>query len=390
MIDNPIRKLIRFIPIYGFRRTFIKAISRLSVAFPVRYLGCKWFAKKSLARVWFIGSGQHTLTCLAYYAEFYRSTRFVGVIDPDPLALERFRKLYRVDKIFSKINDVKSGDFRQGDFVYVASDHRSHAEYAIALLSKGCVVHIEKPICTNERQLRELIKAVTNGSGRCVVGFNRPFAEATSDLLSYASAQEGPLSCSWTVLGHNLSADHWYRSQGQGSRILGNLSHWIDFAVFVCFSLNRIPHKVRCGLVWGDEVAPSDNIVLSLKTDLGDLYSIHFSSRGEPFEGVRENCIFSRGDMSSVITDFRSQKIELGQRQYKKKYFPKDVGHKGAALQMFDESLHQRSWHEISLSALLILFIERMMCRRSTSEEFDFSSIYEYINKEEDMGDSLW
>ncbi len=379
MINNPVKKVMRFVGIYGFRRTFVKGISRLNIAFPIRYLGLKWVSGRGRNRVWMIGSGHHAVSCLAYYAELYGSAKFIGVVDPDPVALKRFCSLYRVDSCFAKFDDIKYDVFQQGDFVYVASDHHSHAEYAIDLLEKGCVVHIEKPICTDEEQLRRLMRTVINAPGRVVVGFNRPFAEATSDLLRHVLSQEGSLSCSWTVLGHKLPADHWYRKQGQGSRILGNLSHWIDYAVFVCFYLKRIPKKISCALVWGDEELPTDNLILSLKTDLGDLYSIHFSSRGEPFEGVRESCIFSRGDVNSVITDFRFQKIEVGNKQHTKKYYPKDVGHKGAALQMFDESFHQRSWDEITASASLILFIERMMIQRTEFDEFDFRSINEYV-----------
>ena len=48
-------------------------------------------------------------------------------------------------------------DDPQIDLIYIASNHYTHAEYAIEALNKGKSVHIEKPHVVNESQLDRLI-----------------------------------------------------------------------------------------------------------------------------------------------------------------------------------------------------------------------------------------
>ena len=60
------------------------------------------------------------------------------------------------------------------DLVYIASNHASHAEYAIRALERGKAVHIEKPHVVTESQLRRLCATMRRTGGKVRLGFNRP------------------------------------------------------------------------------------------------------------------------------------------------------------------------------------------------------------------------
>ncbi len=51
-------------------------------------------------------------------------------------------------------------DDPQIDLIYIASNHYTHAEYAINALNNGKSVHIEKPHVVNEDQLERLVKSM--------------------------------------------------------------------------------------------------------------------------------------------------------------------------------------------------------------------------------------
>ena len=61
------------------------------------------------------------------------------------------------------------------DLVYIASNHATHAEYAIECINAGKHTHIEKPHVVNKDQLSRLISAMArNPKVKVFLGFNRP------------------------------------------------------------------------------------------------------------------------------------------------------------------------------------------------------------------------
>ncbi len=50
--------------------------------------------------------------------------------------------------------------------IYIASNHASHAEYAIQALNTGKNVHIEKPHVVTEDQLERLCLAMSERKGK--------------------------------------------------------------------------------------------------------------------------------------------------------------------------------------------------------------------------------
>ncbi len=356
------RKFIRFVGIYGLRRTAFKVLGRTRFPIPVarRYSG-----KADIALV---GCGQFGLTTIGYFLSRRFGRRIATVYDPHDSAASTARAILGAQKIaLSFENDILSDE--RITYVYVASNHASHADYAIASLKAGKTVYLEKPVAVNWRQLAELQACLQSG-GKIFAGYNRPFSRAIRDLRNLVDPNEkGGISLSCFVAGHVIPANHWYRLTEEGTRICGNAGHWIDLFVHLIVARGR-PNRVTISILHANPVEFDDNFSLSISTDKGDIFSLLLSSRSEPFEGINETIVLQHGDVLAKIDDFRRMTVWKRSLRHRFTYWPKDAGHQAAVLQPFENG-PGRDWNEVVLSAILVLKIVDMVRHRVSSESFN-------------------
>jgi len=167
-----------------------------------------------------------------------------------------------------------------------------------------------------------------------------------------------------------IAADHWYRAPDEGTRICGNVGHWIDLAVHI-LSWGECPDKWVIQIAYSSESARDDDLSISLTSSRGDLIVIVLTSRNDPFEGINETINFQQGDVICKIDDFRSNTIWKGKSLFKSKYWPKDVGHDSALSQPFEQE-ENRKWSEIVESTLLMLHISEMVKNGDRDSVFSF------------------
>jgi hypothetical protein len=131
---------------------------------------------------------------------------------------------------------------------------------------------------------------------------------------------------------------------------------------------------VDIAISYSNTSIPDDNFNVVMTTPRGDLISINFSSRSEPFEGINESINFHQGNFIAKINDHRHTQIWVGEKYLNIKNWPKDVGHKKAVLQPFNENTTNfRSWNEIVLSTELMLVVTDMVVNIETSRRYTFS-----------------
>ena len=151
------------------------------------------------------------------------------------------------------------------DLVLCCSDHSSHFTYAKHFLCSGIDVYCEKPLTTSLSQLYELATSVSSSSGRFFAGYNRPHSPFVKKLReTFFSTKSTKLFLDFNVSGHFLTSDHWYRSSGQGSRIYGNLGHWIDLFVHACFWLPVLPVELKISAFYFDSTHTDENIMIHI------------------------------------------------------------------------------------------------------------------------------
>lgn len=355
-------KLLRFAGIYGPGRTLYKAAGRLRFRVP------SWSFGHRSPDIGVIGCGQFAFATLGYFLSRVSGHRIGACFDIEASARESLGRALGVPRIVASAEELLAvPELRT---VYIASNHASHAPYAVQALARGLDVYVEKPIAVDSGQLVALLKQQRLTGGRLYAGYNRPFSAAIRDLrrLMPVDAQAG-VSMQCFVAGHKLAPDHWYRRPDEGTRICGNLGHWLDLLVHV-LSWRGLPDRLKIQIACADPAEPDDNLGVSITSDRGDLFSVMLTSRNEPFEGISESIHVQHGETTGRIDDFRRMTLWQGPHRWRRRYWPKDVGHRAAILQPFGSLA--RDWHEVELSTLLMLHIAAMVRAGERESAFSF------------------
>lgn len=363
-MKNKFRKIIRFFKIYGLGRTYVKVIGRLRIT-PLIKLPFSFIfkAKKEIA---VIGAGQFAFANIGYYLYKNKGNCILGVYDINNDNSSSFANYFRT-KVFNNVDELIYHE--KVRYVYIASNHASHTDYAIRALNANKIVYVEKPISVNKDEFAELINA---HKGKIMyVGYNRPLSPAIFLINKYLSVKNRtPLTLSCFITGHKISKNHWYRDYKEGTRVCGNIGHWLDLSVNL---LNKVglPDRMEITINSSNEEEMDDNVSLVMITDKGDLISIILSSREEPYEGINESINIQHSNLIAKIDDFRKLTIWEGERLIKKRYFRKNVGHKNAILQPFSNK-YKRNFYEVEISTRLMLEITEAIRSNRSKITFQF------------------
>ena len=347
-----LRTFLRFSAIYGPRRALFKAAGRLRFG-RARLLGIpRQYQPRDIG---LIGCGQFAFATIGYVIATRFGKRIAACYDIAPKAATTLAHFYDAADCKSAHAVISNPDVKT---VYIASNHSTHTDYAIEALQAGKTVYVEKPIAVSQDQLQRLLAARDASMGRLFSGYNRPFSPAIRELRALCQNPAGPLTLTCTIAGHVIPAGHWYRDPAEGTRVCGNLGHWLDLAIHLV-SWRKLPKDWNISCRWSNAAERDDNLAVTLTSSAGDLISIVMTSRGEPFEGVQESIFLQWGDVIATIDDFRSMSVRIGPRRVRKSYRPKDVGHTTAILQPFEGD--GRDFSEVEHSTELMLRIAEMV-----------------------------
>jgi predicted dehydrogenase/threonine dehydrogenase-like Zn-dependent dehydrogenase len=115
------------------------------------------------------------------------------------------------------------------DAVVIATPHAMHAEMTAAALAAGKATFVEKPLALDADGLAQVAAAARDG-GLLLVGHNRRFAPLAARLRAEL---RGPLLITIRVAAGALPAEHWLNDAEHGGRVLGEISHFVDFASYL-------------------------------------------------------------------------------------------------------------------------------------------------------------
>ena len=328
-----VRKVLRYARLYGISQTLAKVRGQYHMHAYYDALPARKQRTSDACHVGIIGCGNFAFGTIAYYLNKEVGPVLRGVMDIDIHRAASLFGHYRAAYYTADAEEVLSDPAI--DLVFIASNHASHADYAIAAIEAGKAVHIEKPHVVNEDQLRRLLTvADAVGEARIRLGFNRPLSPLSDHLLTTMDTQEGTSMINWFVAGHKLDQDHWYLHPAEGGRVLGNLCHWTDF------NLHMIPIKRRypIRIIPGRADRSDCDIAVSFVFGDGSIAAITFSEKGEPFEGVHEQLHVHKGNLLVSMANFSELVIENAER--KKRFRPmfRQHGHKQAILASYGMS----------------------------------------------------
>lgn len=317
-----VKKVLRYIALYGVGRTVLKIKGQIHMKKKYEVLPKLNTLIPGGGHIGIIGCGNYAFTTIAYYLQknFPGSIRAAMNLDIHRAAslYETYGLKYYTDNVEQLISDP---DIK---LIFIASNHASHAEYAIRCIEAGKSVHIEKPHVVTQDQLDRLAMAIkANPKSNVFLGFNRPRSPLFCKLQNFLQGQTGPLMINWFIAGHEISDDHWYFDEKEGGRVLGNLCHWTDLTLQLVGMKNAFPCKIIPATPKG---AKSDFIVSIIFADRS-CASITFSAKGHTFEGVREVLNIHKGDLLGNLTDFQSLMVDIADRKLTKTLFFRDHGH---------------------------------------------------------------
>lgn len=239
------------------------------------------------------------------------------------------------------------------DAVTVLTPHRLHARMVIEALEAGKHVFVEKPLCINEEELFHIMKTSEKFGDRfLMVGYNRRFSPHASTIAKYLATRKDPLVIHYRVNAGFVPADHWVHSKDEGgSRVIGEICHFVDFMQFVTLAN---PTRVFAERVSGNNrsVVNDDNIVITLKFTDGSIGDITYSASGDKAFSRERIEIFCEG-MAIISTDFRETVCHRSGKKTVFKTFKQEIGYR-EELQHFSDVLTGKAGSLITSSDIFL------------------------------------
>jgi predicted dehydrogenase len=165
--------------------------------------------------------------------------------------------------------------------VVIGTRHHLHAQLVIDGLQRGKHVFVEKPLCLTREELTAVDAAMEATEGSVMVGFNRRFAPATTELVKVLEGIPGPKTLAYHIFAGPLAPDHWYANiEESGGRVLGEACHFLDYA---CFLLGAAPIKVTAQTVWPARGAHAfaDSVTAQVEFSDGSSAQIIYTAEGD-------------------------------------------------------------------------------------------------------------
>lgn len=366
-----LQKVWRFVTLYGFRRTLIKTAGRMR--FPMSLV----WRKAKTADVALLGCGQFGMTAIGYFVTQRFGRRILNCFDINHSAAMSCQKTLGIGYVADTFEQAV--DDPEINYVYIASNHASHTDYACHAMKSGKTVYVEKPVSVSLQQFQQLGDIKRQTGMKLYAGYNRPFSGAIRKIRSIGGPSQRPISLNCFVSGHVIGQDHWYRLPDEGTRICGNAGHWIDLFIHI-LSWRKTPNTYEISILSAKSEEPDDNFTLSITTDFGDIFSLMLTARTEPFEGINETINLQSDDLIAKIDDFRRLTVWQDAKKSTYRFWPKDVGHKGAIMQPF-ESRPYRSWNEIEVSTLIMLTAMNMVRSGVAKSTIHIDEEFERLSK---------
>jgi predicted dehydrogenase len=247
------------------------------------------------------------------------------VVDINPLlaAMTAHRFGFRNAEASLEISARRLAEVDSPIFV-IATYHSTHVAAAEAVFSENprTKIFIEKPPVTNFRDLNRLL-ALRAAGAWIEVGYNRRFSPLISRARALVERETGPILMFCLVKELPLPSNHWYYWPTQGTRITGNLCHWVDLGVYIIDS-----EAVRVEAESAPGARPGDEVSATVYFADGSKLVLLATDRGNALRGVQEYINIRRGDLTISIDDFLRMEILVGGRSRRHQWLFRDKGHR--------------------------------------------------------------
>jgi len=246
-----------------------------------------------------IGAGNFSMNVHLPFLQRQPEVRLRGVVDMEPYQSYYVSKYYGFD-YFSTDPGSVFGDQRT-NCVFIVTYHDSHAPLAIDALKAGKTVYLEKPPVVSYQQLTDLAQAIKTYNKYLILGYNRRFAPAIRAFQHLLADTEGPANIFYNVRSWNVKPNNWYYWSKEGTRICGNLCHFID----LCYLLTGRQQPVSVSVTPSTVGRPDQNYVATICFQDGSLGNIIYSARGNNRPEGEERINFQKDRLTVIVEDWQ-------------------------------------------------------------------------------------
>lgn len=185
-----------------------------------------------------------------------------------------FGKRFGFQQTSTDLNEVFAKD--KSNTVVIASQHDTHASFALQALKAGKHVFVEKPLAINADELQAIKEFYQKreSAPQLMIGFNRRFSPLTIKLKECLTTVNEPKSFIVTVNAGFIPANHWTQDLSiGGGRIVGEACHFIDLLRHLSGSpINSLEVEQLKG--------SQDTVSLSITFADGSIGTIHYFANG--------------------------------------------------------------------------------------------------------------
>ncbi len=211
------------------------------------------------------------------------------------------------------------------DGLVISTRHDTHAEIAVAALTAGKHVFVEKPVALTRDDVSAVYRAAVAGGAPITVGHNRRFSPHAKLLADLRAGTPGPVQMVYTVNAGALPANHWANDPVKGGgRIIGEGCHFFDLMYFLA---NAAPVRVAAmGVPESTEPKLWQNVSVVVRFADGSVGNLTYSALGHG-SYAKERVELYAGGSVGVLDDYQSAQV-FGAKPAKSKTAVIDKGQK--------------------------------------------------------------
>jgi predicted dehydrogenase/threonine dehydrogenase-like Zn-dependent dehydrogenase len=203
--------------------------------------------------------------------------------------------------------------------VVIATRHSSHARMVVEALHAGKAVYVEKPLALSLEEVRAIRKAIAEADNdRLMVGFNRRFAPAVSNIATRFKKLQAPTTVHYRIHAGQLESGSWYLDSKEGSRFVGEGGHFIDTVSFISDSrpVTVFAQSLRPDKPMSDDL---ENVTIVIQYENGSVGNILYLTQGGS-KSPKEYLEVFGGGLTAQMHNFESVTYYEGDHSSKSRW----------------------------------------------------------------------
>ena len=293
----------------------------------------------SALNVGFIGGGNFTKNILLPALRKIHKVNLVGIATTKGISSRQIGKKFGFNYCSSDYKEILN-DKSIGSII-ISTPHNLHSKMIIDGLDAGKNVFVEKPLCINIDELKQIVKIFNRSGQRLMVGFNRRFSSLAMQAKSCWEKRSTAMMMNYRVNAGNIADGHWVNNVGiSGGRIIGEVCHFIDFFQFIT---DAYPQKIYLESIGGNQgkYNKSDNVCLTMYFSDGSVGTIIYTTKGSRAFSRERVEIFSE-DSVVTIEDFKKLIIVRGNKKKQTVKLSQDLGYINELNYFFDSGIFEQ------------------------------------------------